>query len=612
MPDTEKREEGKGLSKGPSGTPASSPANEEKLAAALDSTAPGAEAQAAPAGEAVPDTEVPPPAGDVTGGQSIGDFADSVVSGLEHAGIATEDKDGLDLHRLDLEHMSEAFFAGWGSADEAPAGGDPKPVNSRTLAEVSLSSLSSGKPDSKPGHETLGSGDRSRMGKVSWSASDAPETNGSRGQAEPRGFSAVSDMSLASWGASEGAGAEESILEPEPEEGLEPQTGGSPTLASFGFPSSTVFADYPASPNAEPTKHDELADAGRVRAPQRIRGDQPAKPAGKVFQKPAITEEKNSPSLVWNRSSNAASDSLTPQEVIFNYFDYVPEDDEQQPATQAEPETDGLTPQEVILNYFDYPGSQSNQGSQNGNGYARPGIGTSRDRDEPITLRPSQEPISLRSARSPLSRSGGCRSTRNARFKGASGLRSLHLSRSNIAGRRPSRSWTCSRAAQGRATGSPGKQPPARRCGDRPHGRHRNRGKSCGIPHLWAAPCRRRHPGNSATSGWTATIKAMAVHLRTKALESPRETARAPRSRCRARILAADAVGDPGRPIPLAINIRSPQPFEKMLVSIAGVPEGGRLSAGVDTGGGNWHVAPRRLNGLTISLPAGATDAGVA
>ena len=271
MPDTEKREEGKGLSKGPSGTPASSPANEEKLAAALDSTQPGAEAQAAPAGEAVPDTEVPPPAGDVTGGQSIGDFADSVVSGLEHAGIASEDKDDHDLHRLDLEHMSEAFFAGWGSADEAPAGGDLKPVNSRTLAEVSLSSLSSGNRDSKPGHETLGSGDLSRKGKVSWSASDAPESNGSRGQAEPRGFSAVSDMSLASWGASEGAGAEENILEPEPEEEAELQTGNSPTLASFGFPSSTVFTDYPASPNAEPTKHDELADAVEFRAPQRIR-----------------------------------------------------------------------------------------------------------------------------------------------------------------------------------------------------------------------------------------------------------------------------------------------------------------------------------------------------
>ena len=95
----------------------------------------------------------------------------------------------------------------------------------------------------------------------------------------------------------------------------------------------------------------------------------------------------------------------------------------------------------------------------------------------------------------------------------------------------------------------------------------------------------------------------------------PEEAAREPaRTRARApvemssEILAADAVAVPGQPTPLAITIRSPQPAEKMLVSIAGVPEGARLSAGVDTGGGNWLVAPRRLNGLTINLPAGSPD----
>ena len=95
----------------------------------------------------------------------------------------------------------------------------------------------------------------------------------------------------------------------------------------------------------------------------------------------------------------------------------------------------------------------------------------------------------------------------------------------------------------------------------------------------------------------------------------PEEAAREPaRTRARApvemssEILAADAVAVPGQPTPLAITIRSPQPSEKMLVSIAGVPEGARLSAGVDTGGGNWLVAPRRLNGLTINLPAGSFD----
>ena len=60
-------------------------------------------------------------AADVTGGQSIGEFADSVVSGLEQANLVDEEKQSVDLHGLDLEHMTEAFFAGWGEADGKPA-----------------------------------------------------------------------------------------------------------------------------------------------------------------------------------------------------------------------------------------------------------------------------------------------------------------------------------------------------------------------------------------------------------------------------------------------------------------------------------------------------------
>jgi hypothetical protein len=73
-------------------------------------------------------------------------------------------------------------------------------------------------------------------------------------------------------------------------------------------------------------------------------------------------------------------------------------------------------------------------------------------------------------------------------------------------------------------------------------------------------------------------------------------------------LMAADVAAAPGQPAPLSISIRSQQPFEKTLVSISGLPEGGRLSAGVDTGGGNWLLPPRRLSGLAISLPAGAPE----
>ncbi len=73
-------------------------------------------------------------------------------------------------------------------------------------------------------------------------------------------------------------------------------------------------------------------------------------------------------------------------------------------------------------------------------------------------------------------------------------------------------------------------------------------------------------------------------------------------------ILAADMTATSGQPSPLSISIRSQMPFEKTLVSITGVPEGGRLSAGVDAGGGNWLLPPRRLSGLTINLPSGSPE----
>ena len=96
--------------------------------------------------------------------------------------------------------------------------------------------------------------------------------------------------------------------------------------------------------------------------------------------------------------------------------------------------------------------------------------------------------------------------------------------------------------------------------------------------------------------------------LQDEAVREPaRGRARAP-VEMSSEILASDAVAVPGQPTSLAISIRSAQSFEKMLVSIAGIPEGGRLSAGVDTGGGSWLIAPRRLNGLTINLPAGTPE----
>jgi hypothetical protein len=73
-------------------------------------------------------------------------------------------------------------------------------------------------------------------------------------------------------------------------------------------------------------------------------------------------------------------------------------------------------------------------------------------------------------------------------------------------------------------------------------------------------------------------------------------------------IAAADMPVMSGQPSPLAIEVKPEQVNEKTLISITGIPEGARLNAGIDAGGGNWLLPPRRLNGLTINVPAGSPD----
>ena len=73
-------------------------------------------------------------------------------------------------------------------------------------------------------------------------------------------------------------------------------------------------------------------------------------------------------------------------------------------------------------------------------------------------------------------------------------------------------------------------------------------------------------------------------------------------------IAASDVLVMSGQPSPLAIKVKPEQANEKTLISITGIPEGARLNAGVDAGGGNWLLPPRRLDGLTINVPAGTPD----
>src|SRR5690606_29536460 len=69
------------------------------------------------------------------------------------------------------------------------------------------------------------------------------------------------------------------------------------------------------------------------------------------------------------------------------------------------------------------------------------------------------------------------------------------------------------------------------------------------------------------------------------------------------RITVADVAAVAGQTVPIEISIE-PRPSNKnTLVSITGVPEGARLSSGVDAGNGNWLLPPKRLKNLTVTLP---------
>ncbi len=73
-------------------------------------------------------------------------------------------------------------------------------------------------------------------------------------------------------------------------------------------------------------------------------------------------------------------------------------------------------------------------------------------------------------------------------------------------------------------------------------------------------------------------------------------------------IAVTDAAATPGQPSALSIAVSPEGSAEQALVSITGVPDGARLNAGVDAGGGNWLLPPQRLKGLSINLPSSTSE----
>ena len=262
----------------------------------------------------------------------------------------------------------------------------------------------------------------------------------------------------------------------------------------------------------------------------------------------------------------------------------------------AQPAGDGLSPQEVILNYFDYTPA-----SQNGNGSAAGDFGTSPDygMEPPIAFRP--------------------RPDTDGQPQNARGPQEQPV-------RRPE--WQAASAQSGQYNGPPSFPVPAevsaasKPSGPAGHESSRLLGAAAiglmgGIAiaaSLAAFLIYGPHPATLEIPGIgnLRLDKDEQGYGRAALEEGPRESLKSPAVKApnefSSEILAADAVAVPGQPSPLTISVKSPQPFEKTLVNITGIPEGGRLSAGVDTGGGNWLLPPRRLKGLTINLPAGLSD----
>jgi len=69
-------------------------------------------------------------------------------------------------------------------------------------------------------------------------------------------------------------------------------------------------------------------------------------------------------------------------------------------------------------------------------------------------------------------------------------------------------------------------------------------------------------------------------------------------------LLAGDVDASSGGPVPLNIALMGQVQPDEVLVTLRGLPEGARLSAGVDAGGGAWLLPPQRLEGLRLSFAA--------
>ena len=585
MSETEKREESQEHLNGSSDMHPAGTGAEASIAPREEGAAdrPSNESQSAAA-----DVEQPAVGpGGIPGEDNPGEFAEHVILGLEQACLSVEEKENYDTPSgkpgesgsgTGAEPEDSIVWADIGLAEDGEK--RPLPEDLWTFPEFSFTSSGlSGSaeendalehPAGEPGLHTL-----PEPGVASWNASGGSEEGGASGESreEAPSLRSLSGES-AIWDDTKSPGDDEALL------------AGEASLRSLSEMGES--AGHGGDFAGDAAKHDALADAVRS-ALQNVYGEasaQASASAAPIFQKLPFQDGGIGGNIA-GEGASPPGDNLSPQDVILNYFDYTPEAQDTVPLTPA---SDGLTPQEVILNYFDYPGGPSPDGSAP---HAPAAAKPSYENDAPASFRKRME-----AAEAPQGRSS-----------------------EDYPSQRPE--WQASAPQPGQYSGPPAFPVPAAASAEpRPGmagqaGQENSRllgaaaiGLMGGIAiaaSLAAFLIYGPHPAAVEIPG----VGSLRLDKDEQGYGGAEETAREftrnaaarPAGEFSSEILAADAVTSPGQPVPLAITVKSQQPFEKMLVSISGVPEGGRLNAGVDAGGGVWLLPPPRLNGLTLSLP---------
>jgi hypothetical protein len=333
------------------------------------------------------------------------------------------------------------------------------------------------------------------------------------------------------------------------------------SLSEMGFASAAALSEYSENAAAEAGKHDELADA--VQAALLSVYGQPSIAENSAYQELAFPEEALPVPPGWNA---ALRQDLAP------------------PA-------DGLTAQDVILNYFDYaPAAQA------GHGHVSRDFEARDSQELPIWSRP--EPIQRQRAESGaetrFSKADRAAPPQTHAYNGPASF-PVPVPSSSTSRAASSQERESSRLLGAAAIGLVGGIAIAASLAafliyGGPHQ------PAIEIPGVGNLRLDRDEQGYGRATLDRGTSEAAKAPVAKTAPDITSE------------VLASDAVTTPGQPTSLAISVRSQQPFERTLVSITGVPDGGRLSAGVDAGNGNWLLPPRRLNGLTLSLPMGTPD----